>query len=160
VESARDRLLSRVDRSGECWYWTGRLNSDGYGSFDVGGTSMLAHRASWTLHRGPVPAGMHVLHSCDKVGDRADKKSRRCVRPEHLYLGTHQRNMRDMAERGRANRPLGERNPRARIRAADVPGIRARWAAGARQVDLAAEYGVRQTTISAIVRGETWGRAR
>jgi hypothetical protein len=52
----------------------------------------LAHRMSWEMHFGPIPEGMLVLHHCDV---------RRCVRPDHLFLGTARDNTRDMIAKGR-----------------------------------------------------------
>ena len=64
----------------------------GYGMFRIKRESYLAHRYSWTLHRGPIPVGLWVLHRCDVPA---------CVNPGHLFLGTHQDNMDDMKRKGR-----------------------------------------------------------
>lgn len=94
----QERFWSQVDKSGECWVWTGTRTRDGYGKigYRVDGRylSLRAHRVSWALHRGPVPKGRSVLHHCDNPA---------CVRPEHLYLGSQADNMRDLRVRGRGN---------------------------------------------------------
>ena len=88
---------SRVDKTKNCWMWTGALQKDGYGRFGVG--DKIAHRISWEMHNGKIPSGLCVLHKCDV---------RRCVRPSHLFLGTRKDNSYDMKNKGRSAR--GEAN--------------------------------------------------
>jgi hypothetical protein len=95
--SAEERFWPKVDKRGpdECWLWLAKTINTGYGQFSVGGRMMLAHRFSWELHHGPIPAGFEVCHECDNP---------RCVNPDgkkHLTLGTHKQNMGAMALRGR-----------------------------------------------------------
>lgn len=79
----------RLDVSG-CAIYTGpRANGSGHGSF---GRRGLAHRISYTMHFGPVPAGMVVMHSCDNPP---------CVNPAHLTIGTQADNLADMTAKGR-----------------------------------------------------------
>src|SRR6185369_231459 len=90
----------------DCWDWTGSLRGGGYGQIKVGPKLWDAHRYSWTLHFGEIPNGMWVLHKCD---------NRKCVNPEHLYLGTALDNNRDTAIRERKNPPKGEGHFRAKL---------------------------------------------
>lgn len=90
------RFWSKVDKSGDCWEWTGYVYPSGYGDFwhsDMG--SVRAHRFAWQLEKGPIPEGLSVLHRCD---------NRRCVRVAHLFLGTALDNSLDMVRKGRAPR--------------------------------------------------------
>lgn len=82
----------------ECWIWNGskRPGRVTYGSAWKDGKLHPAHRVSWELSYGKIKEGMFVLHKCD-VG--------LCVNPNHLFLGTHLDNMRDMVSKGRHLRP-------------------------------------------------------
>ena len=59
------RFWAKVDKSDECWEWTGIRGQNGYGHFRVGKEMVGAHRFAWTLENGPIPEGMSVLHRCD-----------------------------------------------------------------------------------------------
>jgi hypothetical protein len=90
------RFWAKVDKSGDCWEWTGTRTRQGYGGFRVGDRTVKAHRFAWSViaSRGAIPAGLVVMHLCDNPP---------CVRPEHLRLGTVADNNRDReAKRGRS----------------------------------------------------------
>lgn len=74
-----DRFWAKVDRSGECWTWTGATNGAGYGQFHLAGTDgrrqRYAHRFAYELERGPIAEGLTLDHLC---------RNPRCVRPDHL----------------------------------------------------------------------------
>lgn len=142
-----DRFWSKVDRAGECWTWGACVNRDGYGLVRWHGKTTKAHRVSWAIANGPIPAGALVLHRCDHPP---------CVNPAHLFLGTDADNAADRASKGRG--AIGERHARAKLRTADVAAIRERVAAGEVQKALAGEYGVATSTINRIVSREHWAR--
>jgi hypothetical protein len=91
-----------------CILWTGVTDRGGYGKIGLGGHNGgtdAAHRVVWRELRGPVPGGLCVLHKCDV---------RKCVNPDHLFLGTKKDNTQDMMRKGRnipgKGRPRGSRN--------------------------------------------------
>ena len=82
--------FTSVTESG-CWVWLGSTDKNGYGTIGrVGGAHLKAHRESYRYHTGEIPAGFHVLHRCDVTC---------CINPAHLYVGTHQQNMKDLSDR-------------------------------------------------------------
>ena len=126
-----------------CWLWTGAIDTKGYGKIGDGSRAnhriLSAHRVSWLIAYGEIPAGRWVLHRCDTP---------LCVNPAHLFLGDAAANNQDCAAKGR--------NGNGALSPSDVRAIRVRLAAGERQRVLAEEYGVSQTTISVIATGQTW----
>jgi hypothetical protein len=140
------RLLAKqVHVDSGCWEWVGTLNDSGYGVMRNHYKYVGAHRLSYQQFVGPIPDGMHVLHKCD---------NRKCINPEHLFVGTNAENVADKVAKGRQRRHHGEKNPHARLTAQDVVAIRA---SGERQKDLAAKYGVTRTCIYDIRVGKSWG---
>jgi hypothetical protein len=92
-EPIEDRFWQFVNKTDTCWLWTGS-RSRGYGLIGAGasGKTKSAHRVSYELANGPIPAGMWVLHKCDNPP---------CVNPAHLFLGDRADNMRDAFRKGR-----------------------------------------------------------
>ncbi len=87
--------VRKGDGPDACWLWTGIL-SEGYGNFVTRArVHSRSHRVSWVMHRGPIPKGLCVLHNCPTGDDR------KCVNPDHLWLGTHADNAKDCAKKGR-----------------------------------------------------------
>lgn len=87
-----DRFWKYVVKSESCWLWIGSKGSRGYGQLHINRKPVRAHRFSWELHYGPIPAGMEVCHHCDNPP---------CVRPDHFFLGTQADNLKDMVNKGR-----------------------------------------------------------
>lgn len=144
-----DRFWSKVEKTDTCWNWTAAKMRDGRGvvSIDHTGQKGSAPRVSWELHFGPIPDGIWVLHRCDNP---------RCVRPDHLFLGTASDNNKDSVRKGRRriSSTKGEKNPRAKLTVENILYIR-NSNIGARV--LAKEYGVALGTIYHVRNGYTWG---
>lgn len=130
------RFWARTVKSDGCWLWAAAVDRDGYGQLRVRGVQSGAHRVSWAIHYGAIPEDLHVLHHCDNP---------RCVRPDHLFLGTTADNTADMIAKGR--------HPLITLTTTDVLLIRAR--AGADNTALAVEFGVHKATIRRIRGGIT-----
>jgi hypothetical protein len=134
-----DRFWNKVNKGGpdECWEWKSTLSHNDYGKFYLNGIMVRAHRVSYEFAHGPIPTGLQVCHRCD---------NRKCCNPAHLFLGTPADNTQDMVHKNRAGSPgfsRGEIQIRNRYQLQQGT-----------QCELAAEYGVTQSTIHLIVRGK------
>lgn len=138
---------AKVNKTDSCWLWTGRLDKDGYGKFQVSLPCLnrqhhiRAHRFSWELAHGHPPSGL-VLHSCDIPA---------CVRPDHLQVGTQSENIFQAVVRGR--------HDSVKLTPERVQAIRSKFETSRHVVTLKAlakEYEVSYPTICAVVYRVTW----
>jgi hypothetical protein len=143
------RFWSYVHVTATCWDWTGEISNTGYGRIRIDGKNKSVHRVAWELLFGPIPEGMNVLHRCD---------NRRCVRADHLWLGTGTDNMQDCSAKGRLNTTIryGESVHTAKLRNRDIPHIKQLRTSGMPVRQIASLYGVDRTTIYSVLNGQTW----
>lgn len=141
-----DRFWAKVDKGDGCWCWTG--TGSRYGMFWSGdGRRIGAHRFSYEMHRGPIPNGMLVMHTCDNP---------KCVNPDHLRLGTPKDNMEDMDRKGR-RRTGARRGEACSFSALNADAVRfIRAHPEMRLTDLGERFGVTPNTIRAVRIGKTW----
>ena len=130
----------------ECWEWTGAKHYQrGYGMIGhyngKKSINQYAHRYSYEHYIGPIPDGLHVLHTCDNPS---------CVNPHHLFLGTNADNVKDKVDKDRQSK--GESNHHKyseefihMLKYSDEPAYL-----------LAEKVGVRADYINAIRRGIYW----
>ena len=127
-QSVKDALAARVMRNPEtgCLEWTVNFSPDGYGRVYLKNTTWMAHRVSHHVFVGPVPDDLLVCHRCDNP---------RCIEPSHLFLGTSDDNMRDMAAKGRSKRTKF-------LTHLEKQEIQKRYRSGERLADLGRAYNV------------------
>lgn len=151
-------FVARIDRSGECWIWTGHRTKEGYGLVHVGPSRRVyAHRLAYQLFVGEIVSGQFVCHRCDTPS---------CVRPEHLFAGTHTDNMRDAASKGRnakqrhPERYRGENGSNAKLSEAQVLDAReSHFARRESQRNLASRLRVSQSTVWRALHHHTFSAA-
>ena len=138
-------FVDRSDKDG-CWLWNGSERSSGYGQFWANGKPVSAHRYSWGITYGPIPKGKCVCHKCDTP---------RCVRPEHLFVGTMAENNADKAMKNRAARLVGEQNPMTVLTVEDVKAIRSLNGKMTQRM-IANMFGVAQGHVHRIINRTRW----
>jgi len=145
------RFWSKVNKTDGCWEWQGYKDADGYGVFGYAPKPNVwqpiqAHRAS-VIFSGRNPQGLVVCHTCDNPS---------CIRPDHLFLGTHQDNRDDCVSKDRAG---------CKLKAADIDYIRTNTIIGprgpaSRKISnvqyMAKKFNVNPETIRNIVNRKIW----
>ncbi len=161
-ELTKEQKFDRLNKSFEknvvrqegCWDWKGSVSKGGYPVMtcrrSIGPDR--GHKASWIIHKGEIPKGMFVCHSCDNPI---------CTNPEHLWLGTHKQNNDDKISKGRAKYqqpPImkGDENPSRKLCSEQVKEIRNLLAKGFTCVEISKKFNVHQKTISRIKCGHMW----
>ena len=127
----------------DCWEWVGAIHKSGYGVFGVDRKAVPAHRASYQLFVGDIPDGMCICHTCD---------NRKCVNPDHLWVGTQTENIEDRHTKGR--NASKERNGNSKLCSLDAWLIRELPHINAR--DIAEWFGISRTQVYRIRNGEYW----
>jgi hypothetical protein len=172
----KKNFLSKVKISNTgCWEWQYTTNNKGYGQYRENGKRYFCHRYVYEKLKEKITNGLWVLHKCDNP---------KCCNPDHLFLGTHADNMRDMVNKGRALtgsrnpsvkypeklaygrrngnythpecRPHGETHGQAKLKEIDVINIKRLIEDGYRISDITKKYKVSHQTISAIKTSRKW----
>lgn len=129
-----------------CLLWAGAAARRGYGVLNLRGSLHSAHRLSYEEYIGPIPAGFFCLHKCDTPA---------CINPNHLYLGTHKDNMKDMKSKHRSN--AGEKCSNHVLTNEQIEEIRSLYRYGVNGYKkLGKQFGVDWSAIYKVVKRKRW----
>ena len=130
-----------------CWLWT-MASTGRYGQITINRKPTLGHRLSYELHKGPIPKGLYVCHTCDNG---------HCVNPGHLFLGTPADNSRDFIEKGGKPGAYGSSHYRTKLTESDVQEIRSLYKNSRLTLkQIGKQFGLNAVTIHNIVHRKTW----
>lgn len=139
----------RVDPKTGCWNWL-RNFSNGYGVFE----RKRAHRISYKMHNGIIPKNLVICHKCD---------NKRCVNPNHLFVGTQSDNIQDCWNKGRREPAgavtmdrKGSKHPQATITEEIVLEMRRLKGAGIAMRQIAISFEIPYTTAYCAIVGLSW----
>ena len=99
-----DRFWEKVNKTNninDCWNWTaGCRKKDGYGTLKYNKKFIDAHRLSWMVanNKFDLTSKDFICHKCD---------NKKCVNPNHLFLGNAKINAKDAYDKGRMKVPIG-----------------------------------------------------
>lgn len=132
------RFWDKVKIGDGCWEWQANYARSGlpYGTFWFG-KMRYTHRMVWYLIHAVWPS-LDVLHSCDNP---------KCVRPSHLFLGTHTENMHDMLRKDRHGMKLNVEQALT---------IRQRCQQGDAPKTIAKDFGIDRSMVSRIKTNSCW----
>lgn len=151
LQTVEERFMEYVTKTDTCWLWTGYKGNYGYGKVtNEIGKQVRAHRYMYEKHKGTIPAGMNVLHTCDVTA---------CINPDHLFLGTQKDNVKDMMKKGRGGYKTfyGESHPMSKLTMEKAEQIRDLYSLGnLYQREIGERFGVSQAVVSKIIKGELW----
>lgn len=161
------RFMSYVTKE-NCWNWKGSLQPNGYGKFSIKRNFISAHRASYQIFKGEIPKGRFICHTCD---------NKKCVNPDHLWIGTPKENMQDAIKKGIiiykkgyslsadhieklriCNKPdkKGEKHHLRKLSNKNIHEIRKLYKLGNTQKKISEKFNIHPSAISRIVRNKRW----
>lgn len=149
-DSDLNRFWSRVgniDNKEDCWEWQGRIKG-GYGQFKFGNVVYVAHRVSYFLHFKVDPLQNLCCHTCD---------NRKCINPNHIFLGTQLENYEDAVNKKRATVIKGETHMNAKLNEEKVKAMIEEYAkGGVTQSQLGEKYGIDGKYVDVVLKGRVW----
>lgn len=154
LERLKKSFEKHVIRQEGCWGWKGPIAKGGYPVMSCRPSigPDRGHRASWVIHKGEIPKGLFVCHSCDNPI---------CTNPEHLWVGTSKQNNDDKIAKCRQANTIpphkhGSENGSAKLDEEKVREIKQEIRSGKSCNSLAPIFGVSKQTILRIKNGVNW----
>lgn len=166
--SVKCRLISNIKINDKCWEWQGNLGKNGYGKIRNNLEHWSTHRLSYFIFKGEIPDDILVCHTCD---------NKKCINPDHLYLGTHKDNAQDALKKGllkstsgskwsestrekMKSRPgpdkKGDKHHLRKLTSKNIYEIRTMLDEGIKQAEIAKIYDVNPSCISNVKRKKSW----
>lgn len=75
AQDVQNRAIKNIEKTADCWYWTGSISGTGYGQIGSRDKVLVAHRVVYETLVGQIPKGLHLDHLC---------RNKLCVNPQHL----------------------------------------------------------------------------
>ncbi|MEK6591545.1 MAG: HNH endonuclease signature motif containing protein [Pseudomonadota bacterium] len=150
TERDRARFWSKVEKTDGCWIWRGPRTQWNRGNFTISQHGqkrwLSSHRVAWEMaNERRVPDGLCVCHRCDNPP---------CVRPDHLFIGTHADNVADKVAKRRHR--WGSRVVGAKVTEADILEIFRKKKEGWGGRELRYMFGLTQGPLWCILNRRTW----
>lgn len=142
-------LTTKKVKSG-CIEWQGSKFVRYYGRSYINGRQATASRVSYTMFVGPIPEGLHILHSCDNPP---------CVNPAHLRPGTSKENMQEREQKGRRKAAKGSGHGMSKLTEDDIREIRKTFRSGSVEFGargLAKKFKVDPSMVYLIISNKNW----
>lgn len=140
------RFWDKVNKTSDCWNWTGCRLKTGYGQIRINGKLQYTHRVAWEFMNGTIPSGKVIMHKCDNPS---------CVNHSHLICGTQKENIQDCVKKDR--KPRGSEIYFSKLTLKGVKEIRRLYSLKLKkQCELAEIYEVTQSVISKIILNKIW----
>lgn len=145
----KERLLSKVkiNLTNDCWEWIGAIHKTGYGQITYNRKLKGAHRFSYEIFKGNIPENLLVCHHCD---------NRKCVNPNHLFIGTISDNAIDMVKKGRNFVSYGKENKASKLNQHKVKQIKKLFQFELSNCEIAKIFSVSPSSIRNIRANKTW----